>query len=511
MDAADAPLVFEGIAAGKLPALAGLLERGAGAKLSSQTYYGPEAAWPTVVTGCMPGKHGAYNYRCIRPGTNDLVSAPTRTYRKPFWALLPDLGASRRLLVADMRCATRLRRDDSTEVLGWGERGARRHESWPESLLARLTAEHGAYPRDLDREHAGRHRIAAAQLRTLKRMSAVRTRILGQLMREHDWELCLAAYFESHYAGHSFHRYLVPGSWGYDPSGARRFGDALLEIYRALDRGLGELIRAAGDQTNVIVFSAFGMRPNTNGERVLGELMVKLGYQVPTAPPGGTRRVELLRRAVRAAVPWPIRRRLRARLPEPVVGSHLERVWRESTDWSLTSAYPEGEPGHSFVRFNGPGTRDGAGLGEEIAAELRLLENADTGEPAVERVTPRDAVAPGPHADSLPDLSISWARSAILRRVRHPRVGVIEDDLTGLQRSEHTDEGFVIAAGPAIRARSDPVEGHVVDLAPTVLHLVGAAIPKEMDGAPLEGLLAPELGAPTRVEVDMGDDPWDAR
>lgn len=514
MDAADSRLVLEWAADGSLPTLGALIDRGAVARLSSQTYFGPEPGWPTILTGCMPGKHGAYNWRCIRPGTNQRVLAPSRAFRKPFWWPLLQDGVSRRLLLLDVPYASRLEDDAATEVLGWGQRGAPRHESWPSGLLAQVTAEYGSYARGLDREHAGRPFVGVRQLRklrTLKRMTDVRTRLLVRLMREHDWDLCIAGYFEPHSAGHAFHRYLVPGSWGYDARRARRLGAPLLDVYRAVDRGLTELIDAAGASTNVVVFSDRGLRPNTNGERVLDEVMAGLGYHVRTPASSGTRRLEMLRRAALRAIPRPIGRRLKDRLPEGTVDRHFERLWEESTDWGRTRAYAEGEPGHSFVRISRPDANDCDELCEEIAAELRLLEDAHTGRPAVAEVVRRDAVVTGPHADALPDLSIVWAQDGLLRRVRHARLGVIEEDLTDLHRSEHTDEGFLIAAGPAIPRQPELLAGHIVDLAPTLLHLLGAPIPLDMDGTPLEQLLAPELGAPRRAEIDMEDDPWGGR
>jgi predicted AlkP superfamily phosphohydrolase/phosphomutase len=512
MDGADSELVFDWAAEGSLPTLGALLERGMSARLSSHTYFDAEAIWPTIVTGCLPAKHGIYNWRCIQPGTNRRVRTPARAFRKPFWSALQADGSVRKLLVVDWRCASLMRDDNFTQVLGWSERGAPRRHSWPQGLLGELTEEYGSpYAHGMEREHAGRPFAGRRRLRALERMTAVRTRLLMRLMRERDWDLCLAAYFEPHSAGHAFHRYLVPGSWGYDRRRARRLGTALLEVYQAFDRGLAGLVEIAGDDANVLVLSGFGMRPNTNGLRVLDEVMVGLGYHVRRQATSGTRGLETLRRAGLRAVPRTIAHRLKDRLPEGTVDRHLERVWEESTDWGRTRAYAESEPGHSFVRINRMNVDDHDGLCDEIAAELRLLEDADAGRPAVKEVVRRDFVVEGPHSEALPDLMVVWTRDGMLRRVRHPRLGVIEEDLTELQRSEHTDEGFVVAAGPGIRPRSDVLSGHIVDLAPTLLHLMGAPIPEEMDGTPLEELLVPELGAPTRSSIDMSDDPWRER
>ncbi len=510
LDAADGPLLLRWAGEGELPALRSLIERGATARLALPPNINHQVGWPTIVSGCLPGKHGTYSWRCIRPGTNQQVRAPEHTYRKPFWSFLGAADPPRRTLLLDVPYATRIEDDNITQVQGWGQRGGTRHESRPPGLLAEITARHGEYPPGLDRDHAGRPFAAGRQRRTLERMAATRTKLLSELMSEHEWDLCLAAYFEPHHAGHAFHRYLVPGSWGYDRRRARRHGDALLDAYRAADRGLEELIEAAGTDTDVLVFSPIGMRPATHGLRVLDEVMCGLGYTARIQPSRRTRATATLRRLALGAVPRSIARRIKARLPEGTADRHFERAWEESTDWERTRAFAETEPGHSFVRVAHPPPPDHEQLCEEIAAELRLLEDADSGQPAVAAVLRREEVARGPHADALPDLMVIWAGDGMLRRVRHPRLGVIEEDLRDLPPTEHSEEGFLIAAGPSIRATPEPLDGSVADVAPTILHLLACPIPDDMDGEPLTELLDPGLGAPRRIAIETADDPWAA-
>jgi predicted AlkP superfamily phosphohydrolase/phosphomutase len=213
------------------------------------------------------------------------------------------------------------------------------------------------------------------------------------------------------------------------------------------------------------------------------------------------------RAAALTMFPRPLARRVKQRLPRDTEDRHFEQLWHESVDWARTRAYAEGEPGHSFVRVSRSFSGDRESLLKEIAGELRLLENADSGRPAIVDVIDVRKRIPGPHADVLPDLAVAWALDGMLERIRHPRIGVIEEDLRDLPPSEHTEEGFVIAAGPGIRAQDAIGTGHIVDLAPTLLHLAGAPVPREMDGSPLD-LLDPKLGEPHIADIEMGDDPW---
>ena len=135
-------------------------------------------------------------------------------------------------------------------------------------------------------------------------------------------------------------------------------------------------------------------------------------------------------------------------------------------------------------------------LRDEIARELLQVVDADTGEPVIVSVTRREDMA-GPddaHMDELPDLVLQWSGERLLRAVRHPR---IEDEVTQNVRdvpyTEHTGEGFLLAAGPSVRAGAR-TEGRLTDITPTLLTLLGEEVPPELTGTPLTGL--PGRGRP---------------
>ena len=478
--------------------------------MNSETGFGPEAAWPTAVTGCLPAKHGIYNWRCVRPGTDLRVRAPSATLRRPFWSAAASGGT--RVLLADVRFTMPEGHADETAVLGWGERGSGRRVSSPPDLLDEINRRFGRYPRGLDVEHRGRVRVARRQLKQLERLTSTRTSVLSHLMDRAEWDLCIAGYYEPHYAGHTFHRFLTPGRWGFDEGRDAAVADGLFDVYRAFDRSLGDLIAAAGPDCNVLVFSGFGMRPNTNGLRVLDELLKQLGYWVPKPAAPTTRGRETARRLAMKAVPRPLARKARDLLmAEDAVDLHLEQIWAESTDWDRTRAFAENEPGHSYVRIARKAAPERNELCNEITAELQRLTNADTGRPAIARVMRREEIAKGPNVELLPDLVIEWAPDAMIARAHHPATGVIEEDLFELQRSEHTSEGFLIAAGPDVDGAGTVSSGHLLDLAPTTLRLLGAPIPRELDGEAIEELLAPGVAEVGHEDIDLRADPWAIR
>ncbi len=64
----------------------------------------------------------------------------------------------------------------------------------------------------------------------------------------------------------------------------------------------------------------------------------------------------------------------------------------------------------------------------------------------------------------------------------------------------HRREGIFIAAGPGIKTGVELPEENIVDLAPTILHLLGEPVPRVMDGRVLtEALVDP---APVQFSED---------
>jgi predicted AlkP superfamily phosphohydrolase/phosphomutase len=67
-------------------------------------------------------------------------------------------------------------------------------------------------------------------------------------------------------------------------------------------------------------------------------------------------------------------------------------------------------------------------------------------------------------------------------------VHTFEND-TGPDDANHAQDGLVIAAGPGVTARGT-LDAHLLDVAPTVLELLGLAAPPEMRGQSLASRLA---------------------
>ena len=183
-------------------------------------------------------------------------------------------------------------------------------------------------------------------------------------------------------------------------------------------------------------------------------------------------------------------------------------------DWSRTRAYSQGNFGQIFVNQKGRqpqgcvAPEDVRPLLDDLKAGLMAIPHPETGEPLVERVCERDELYHGPHAHLAPDLTV------VLKDWRYRTIG-LHDFTTNKVISpafgptgDHRMEGVLIAKGPAFRQGASPRGATLLDIAPTILHLLGVPVPSDMDGRVLTEILDPSLVSPgTPEETPSGSQP----
>ena len=128
-------------------------------------------------------------------------------------------------------------------------------------------------------------------------------------------------------------------------------------------------------------------------------------------------------------------------------------------------------------------------LCREITDALCALVDIDSGRPIVrEVIRTRDAFT-GEHLEALPDLVVIWASEAPVQGVRSAALGEIRIASPEQRTGAHRPEGFLAAAGPRIASTGRCARAHIVDLAPTFLHLAGVSGAADADGRVIESLL----------------------
>lgn len=538
LDAADPVTIEYWMSKGHLKNLSRLRQEGAYTHLNTFDYYRAETPWTTFLTGCSPEKTGYWAPIKLQEGTYEVKEVNAYDFSEfvPFYAL----GEKYRVAVFDMPQSTLSDRVNGVQVLAWGAHSPLTpSHSQPPEILDELISKHGEHP-TLNKDNANTLDVDAL-IRLKKDMEIGikrRSEICQDLLQREDWDLFLTIFGETHSAGHYlWHLSETTDHPLYSSVGIGYEGDALLEIFEAIDTAIGDILDKAPKDANVVVFAAHGMGSNVMdlpSMLFLPELLYRFSFPgkfglargkvgtTPKAPITDKKAKKCWLRAV-----WnqkydsnPMKMFLRANLPlkafnllesslfggrpEPDLVSPFELLEQSEPQffqpalwykpfWSQMKAFALPSYSEGYIRVNLQGREPNGvvapseynALCDEITEMLYQLKDARTGKPMVEKIM-RTRQNASDNDPKLPDadLVVIWQDDYTTDVVDSPelgRIGPVPYHRTG----SHRARGFFLAQGPDIPVGSELPIGHALDLAPTILELMGAPIPGQCEGKPI--------------------------
>ena len=502
LDSADPNLIENWMEAGYLPCLKSLSQQGSMTRLSSIANGFSDAPWLSFNTGALPGKHGCYNFLEIERETQRIARVGAKSCPlPPFWSLLKNTG--KKVCTFDLPKTYPVEGIEGIQISGWGEEYPLVDAcSLPHNYISDISSRFGKYrhprellnPRLVSQQVRRYHRLMEAIEQKLKAIHYV----MGQ---SQDWDLFMTSFGEAHYANHLFYHLMDNNHWGYDHKLAQILRDALLNIYIKLDRAVETLLGWIPDDANIFILSVHGVSTNYSANHLMDEILERLGFQVSSGqqPSGKNLEPENLSNKFKALVPTPVRDFINDWIvPQSMHDKFHSENFNSSIDWPKTKAFfmPLGHF-QGFVSINLKG-RDPFGtvdpeeyreICKQIANELKLLINLDTGKPAVKEVVLIHELLQGERLYRLPDLVIIWAEDGLINRVQHPKFDVISGEYYGLRKTQHTGNGFLIAKGKDINPNAQISGARAIDLPPTLLSLMGQPIPDYMEGKNLSELI----------------------
>jgi predicted AlkP superfamily phosphohydrolase/phosphomutase len=491
LELGDGPALYEWARAGLLPAVRDLLDAGSWRWLQTTANQLHISAWPSIYTGTPPGEHGIYYTHQPAPGLQGYRRFHPGLYGRPtFWKLLDEAG--RRCTVFDPPYVHPEEGFGGTLIHDWG--------TWahylqtgcvPAGAIARVESHCGLYPLGLEAHDLGFTPLDAKEIagRLVKAVD-VKTAATCGLLEESPGQLFFVVFGETHVAGH----YCWPRSG--DPRKSPTPGLPLLQVYQALDRGIGRIRSAAGPETLFLLVSGDGIGPNYAGWHLLPDVLERLGVLVnagqalPSQSAPARRGFDPVK-ALRDLLPKDFRKSLARRLPTTLRDKLAQRVDMADVDWAHTAAYCLPTDLEGCIRVNLKG-REPLGIVEpgehckrvldELERALLALRDPVGNEPIVERVLRTDVAFPGHRRDYLPDLVVNWKGAAPITAAVSDQVAVIQKPSPDPRPGTHTGPAFALLAGPGIPERQTLQSGSILDLAPNVLAWLGAPVPGHMPG-----------------------------
>ena len=418
------------IAAGRLPGLGRLAREGSLARMTSVYPWVSSVAWTSCATGCNPAKHNMFGFVDRDPATYRTFIPTARDIRRPMlWDLLSRAG--KQVVVINVPVTYPPEPVNGVLIADFLSPSLDK-AVYPPSLLP--TLERLDYRVDVDPW------IAYESLdRMMSEIEVVLERRLAAIehfLKSARWDFFMAVIMETDRLHHFFWSRMEERHPVYAPFFER--------VYRRVDEAIAGFARALDDDTTLVVMSDHGFC-SIKQEVFYNHWLHDRGWLT--------------------------------------YANNGPKELREIADSSVAYSL---DPGRIFIRVRGrerngvvaPGAEYEA-LRGEIAAAAEELRDPATGARVVRRAYRREELYAGPYLDSAADLILAPVDGYDPKGALHKESLTRKDPvMVGM----HTYDDATLCVRGHHLARPTP---SIVDVAPTVLRLMGVPIPEEMDGTAL--------------------------
>lgn len=451
LDCAEPSLVFDKWR-DDLPVLRGLMRSGAYGQLSSSIPCITVPAWSSMLSGMDPGVLGFYGFRNRADRSYDRMRIATSTaMTEPrVWDLLSERGLQS--IVVGVPQTYPIQPLRGLMISSFLTPSTSQQYTYPNELRHEVDMILEGEQYELDVRNF-RTEDKRALLKQIQEMTRKRFMVLNHLIREKPWDLFMFVEMGVDRIHHGFWRFHDPDHRLHEPSNP--YEHAIYDYYLAIDRGIGELLKAIDEETLILVVSDHGAK-RMDGGFCLNQWLMQEGY---------------------------------LRLEAGTTGNEIRPLDETQVDWGNTIAWGAGGYyGRIWINMKGrepDGTvmpEDFNRVRDEIADRIEEL-NDPYGQP-MGNICHRPEETYLQVNGIAPDLLVYFGdlhwRS--IGSLGHSDIFTHSND-TGPDDANHAQAGLIIANEVGRNLGARRLQGlNLMDVAPTILGYLQQPIPSRMQG-----------------------------
>jgi predicted AlkP superfamily phosphohydrolase/phosphomutase len=504
LDGASFNVLDSLIEKGYMKNLARLIEGGARSDL--ETTFPPitAVAWSSFMTGKNPGKHGIFEFvRLDHDSKRELAVNASFRHGRAIWDMLSDAG--KRVIVHNFPCTYPPHDLNGLMIADFMTPRGRRDFTRPQGLLAELEEKFGPYRLHLNQTYSGGN--VEGVLDELFDELEYKAKVTEYLMTSYEWDAFFQYFWGTDRIQHELWHVFDDSHPRHNKEEARHYLDRVYEYFNRVDEVVARLITLSGDDPLVWVASDHGFGPahkycsfniwllqegflklKTDALTRLKKMMFSIGLTPETA-------FKLIK-----MLPLGALRPARGVSNNAGASKLLSTFFLSfnDVDWNRTQAFSKGNYGQIYVNLKG---REPNGVVEEheydavcekVVERLKALKDPTTGEQWAGQVFRREQVYQGPRVADAPDVAF------LPRDMRYLPLGNADFtsnkfmvDAFGISGC-HRMNGVMIGNGHAVKPHTRLDLARIVDVAPTLLYLMGETLPDDMDGRVLTEIISEE-------------------
>jgi predicted AlkP superfamily phosphohydrolase/phosphomutase len=504
LDGATFDIIHPMMERGELPHFRRAIEKGACGPLNSTLLHHSPPAWTSFATGRNPGKHGIIGFTRMAEDRYGLRLVNGNDNRcSTLWDELSRQG--KKVIVMNIPMTYPPKPLNGLLVSGLDTPSTDVDFTYPKALKQeifriapnyRINLHLGGYL------HNDRRRLMGLEL-IQENIESQRKTVL-HLMETYAWDLFAVRFNSPDNVQHQYWAYMDENHPEHNPGADTRLKDAIFGVYRRLDHVVGEVQdRLDSMGSTLIIMSDHGAGPRVGKSIYINEWLQKMGLlgRIGGQEHGGLRRFadDLwfgIRGKTLSFLLKTIPPDVKAKLTEliPWAASKTAGYLRFSgLDWDKTRAFVGEVEG---IRIN---VKDRYPQGtvsldeyerirEAIIDGAKSLTDPETGTQIFKGVFRREEVFDGPCTPDLPDIILKpndayYISPRFFRRRGANRDSFLAYDAHWRKISgSHRQHGILIAVGPQMRENATVEGADILDLFPTILCVMGAEIPSDLDG-----------------------------